>query len=363
MNPVAAGKPNRYRANRRLAEQENTMKIGLIGYGKGGRFFHAPLLASLPGATFAGVVTRSAERRQALQKDYPKVAAFDSLADLVAAGIDAVVISTPLASRQALILEAIELGVPVVSDKPFAPNAEDAQALVDVAERRGVLLSVYQNRRWDSDFLTVRKLIDQGVLGRITRFESRVERYSPSSVGKESGGGILRDLGSHLVDQALLLFGPAQRVYAELEFATPEKQVDHGFFVSLTHASGVTSHLWGSCLQNAQGPRFRVNGSQGCYTVDGLDGQEAAALAGLSPKSEGERWGVEEHRRWGWFEQGEHRERVASERGCWDEFYRQLQDALMNQGRNPVDAREAVTSTTVLDAARTSALEGRVVAL
>lgn len=339
------------------------MKIGLIGYGKGGRFFHAPLIASMPGITFAGVVTTSPERRQNLKEDYPKVAAFDSLADLVDAGVDAVVISTPLASRHALILQAIELGVPVVSDKPFAPNAEDAQALVDAAESHGVLLSVYQNRRWDSDFLTVRKLIDQGVLGQIIRFESRVERYSPSSVGKESGGGVLRDLGSHLIDQALLLFGPAKRVYAELAFATPEQTVDHGFFISLIHASGVTSHLWGSCLQNAQGPRFRVNGSKGCYTVDGLDGQEAATLAGLSPKSEGERWGVEEHRRWGWFEQGEQRERVPSERGCWTEFYRQLQEAVMRQGRNPVDAREAVACAKVLDAARVSALEGRVVEL
>jgi predicted dehydrogenase len=337
------------------------MKIGLIGYGKGGRYFHAPLIASLPGVTFAGVVTRSPERRQDLRNDHPKVPAFDTLAELVAAGVDAVVISTPLASRRALILEAIDLGVPVVSDKPFAPDAAAAQELVDAAERRGVLLGVYQNRRWDSDFLTVRKLIDEGGLGRISRFESRVERYSPASVGKQSGGGILRDLGSHLVDQALLLFGPVKRVYAELEFATPEQAVDHGFFMSLTHANGVVSHLWGNCLQNAQGPRFRVNGAQGCYTVEGLDGQEAAALAGLSPKSEGERWGVEEHRRWGWFEQGEHRERVPSERGCWSEFYRQLQEAAVNQGRNPVDAKDAVASAKVLDAARVSAMEGRVV--
>jgi predicted dehydrogenase len=339
------------------------MKIGLIGYGKGGRYFHAPLIASLPGATFAGVVTRSPERRQDLRNDHPKVPAFDTLGELVAAGVDVVVISTPLASRRALILEAIELGVPVVSDKPFAPDAQAARELVDAAERRGVLLSVYQNRRWDSDFLTVRKLIDEGVLGRISRFESRVERYSPSSVGKQSGGGILRDLGSHLVDQALLLFGPVKRVYAELEFATPEQTVDHGFFVSLTHANGVVSHLWGNCLQNAQGPRFRVNGAQGCYTVEGLDGQEAAALAGLSPQSEGERWGVEEHRRWGWFEQGEHRERVPSERGCWSEFYRQLQQAVAGQGRNPVDAKDAVASAQVLDAARVSAMEGRVVVM
>jgi predicted dehydrogenase len=339
------------------------MKIGLVGYGKGGRYFHAPLIASLPGATFAGVVTRSPERRQELNKDYPKVPAFDTLADMVAAGIEAVVVSTPLASRQALILEAIELGVPVVSDKPFANDAQQAQALVDAALNNKVLLGVYQNRRWDSDFLTARKLIEQGVLGEITRFESRVERFSPSSVGKPSGGGMLRDLGSHLVDQALLLFGPVTRVYAELEFASPDQPVDHGFFVSLTHANGVISHLWGNCLQNAQGPRFRVNGTLGCYSVEGLDGQEEASLAGLSPKSEGERWGVEEHRRWGWLEQGDHRERVPSERGCWTEFYRLFQDAVEKGGPMPVDARDAVASARVLDAARISALQGRVVAL
>jgi predicted dehydrogenase len=339
------------------------MRIGLVGYGKGGRYFHAPLIASLPDATFVGVVTRSPERRQELAADHPGAAAFDSLADLVAAGIDAVAISTPMASRPALIKEAIELGVAVVSDKPFAVDAAQAQALVDAAERKGVMLSVYQNRRWDSDFLTVRKLIDQGRLGEVTRFESRVERYSPKSVGKAAGGGMLRDLGSHLVDQALVLFGPVARVYGELEFSAPDQPFDHQFFVSLTHTNGVISHLWGSCLQNCPGPRFRVSGSKGCYTVDGLDCQEGAALAGLTPKSEGERWGVEKPQHWGSFEQDAQREPVPSERGCWPEFYRQLQDALAGNGANPVSPHDAVASAKVLDAARLSAREGRVVIL
>ncbi|WP_397452284.1 Gfo/Idh/MocA family oxidoreductase [Pseudomonas sp. NA-150] len=339
------------------------MHIGLVGYGKGGRYFHAPLIASLPGANFVGVVTRSAERREELAQDYPNARAFDTLADLVASGVDTVVISTPLASRRALILEAIELGVAVVSDKPFANDAAQARELVEAAERKGVLLSVYQNRRWDSDFLTVRKLIADGRLGHVTRFESRVERYSPRSVGKVAGGGMLRDLGSHLVDQALQLFGPVSRVYAELNFVSAETTLDHAFFVALTHANGVTSHLWGSCLQHAPGPRFRVSGSAGCYSVDGLDGQEAALMAGLSPKSLGQRWGVEEPDRWGWLEQGEQRERIASERGCWDEFYRQVQEAVQGKGRNPVEPHDAVISATVLDAARLSAEQGRVVHL
>jgi len=151
-----------------------------------------------------------------------------------------------------------------------------------------------------------------------------------------------------------LLFGPVTRVYAELDYLEKDQTFDHGFFMSLTHASGVTSHLGGSCLQNSPGPRFRVSGKLGCYSVEGLDGQEAQALAGLSPKTEGERWGVEEHRRWGWFEHGDERERVPSERGCWSQFYLQLQIALQNGGPLPVDARDALATTRVLDAARLS---------
>lgn len=195
------------------------MRIGLVGYGHGGRHFHAPLIASLPGATFVGVVTLSAERRQLLAAEHPGVRAFDSIEQLVAAGIDGLVISTPLEGRAALVLEAIERGVPVVSDKPFASDLEQAKALIEAAQTRRVPLSVYMNRRWDSDFLTLRKLIASGALGSVSRFESRVERYVPQAVGNTSGGGFLRDLGSHLVDQALQLFGPVTRVYAELQYA------------------------------------------------------------------------------------------------------------------------------------------------
>ncbi|AZE89019.1 Gfo/Idh/MocA family protein [Pseudomonas orientalis] len=337
------------------------MRIGLVGYGHGGRFFHAPLIATLPGATFVGVVTRSPERRQQLANDHPGLPAFDTIGQIVEAGVDALVISTTLKGRPALVLEAIEHGVAVVSDKPFAANAEQAQALITAAERQGTLLSVYQNRRWDSDYLTLRKLIEAGALGSITRFESHVERYSPQAVGNASGGGWLRDLGSHLVDQALQLFGPVDRVFAQLHFTPEHPTLDHGFFVALTHANGVISHLWGSALQNSQAPRFRVSGTLGCYTVEGLDGQEDALMAGKSPKTEGEHWGAEEHRRWGWFEQGPERERVPSEKGCWPQFYRQLQCAVQGQGPLPVDACDALETTRILDAARLSAERQQVV--
>ncbi|WP_025128157.1 Gfo/Idh/MocA family oxidoreductase [Pseudomonas sp. PH1b] len=337
------------------------MRIGLVGYGHGGRFFHAPLLASLAGATLVGVVTRDPGRRRLLAEDHPAVMAFDSLGQLVQAGVDVLVISTPLEGRPALVLEAIERGVAVVSDKPFASDAHQARRMIDAAARRQVPLAVYMNRRWDADFLTLRTLLARGTLGRISRFESRIERYVPQQAASPSGGGFLRDLGSHLVDQALLLFGPVARVYAELQYCGPEPSLDDGFFVSLSHVNGVVSHLAGSGLQNSPGPRFRLTGSAGCYTVDGLDGQEQALLAGLSPASEGEHWGVEEHRRWGWFEQGSERQRVPSERGAWPCFYRQLLEALQGRGEVPVTAAEALATTRVLDAARRSALHRQVV--
>ncbi len=338
------------------------MRIGLVGYGRGGRVFHAPMLSSLADATWVGVVTRSPERRAQLASDYPGVPAFDTLAQLVEAGVDAVVISTSLKGRPGLVLEAIEHGVAVVSDKPFAADADQARVLVQAAERQGVPISVYQNRRWDSDFLTVRKLVDSGALGKVSRFESAVERFEPDNLGNDSGGGWLRDLGSHLVDQALQLFGPVQQVYAELE-QQPGQSVDHGFFVSLTHASGVISHLYGNGLQSAPRPRFRVSGEHGSYSVEGLDVQSEQAEAGLTPATAGDSWGVEEHRRWGWFEQGDEREKVPSERGNWPGFYRQLQAAVDQGEALPVDARDSVQALVILDAARRSAQRQEVVKL
>ncbi|NVZ24423.1 Gfo/Idh/MocA family oxidoreductase [Pseudomonas gingeri] len=337
------------------------MRIGLVGYGHGGRYFHGPLLASLAGATFVGVVSRDAGRRRQLAADHPGLPAFDSLAQLVEAGVDIAVICTPLAGRRELILEAIARGIGVVSDKPFAVDAREAEELIRAARDKGVLLSVYQNRRWDSDFLTVRKLIAANALGRISRFESRMERYAPATVGDPGGGGILRDFGSHLVDQALQLFGPVARVYAEVDFLAAHAGLDDDFFLSLTHRNGVVSHLWGNAVQNLPGPRFRVTGDSGSYSVDGLDVQSEAVLGGRSPKTEGERWGVEEHRNWGWFERGSEREKVPSERGNWPQFYRQLQEAVAGRGPVPVLPREALETTRVLDAARLSAQEARVV--
>src|SRR5690625_1909464 len=177
------------------------VRIGLVGFGFGGKFFHAPLIASAENCELAGVVTRATERKAEVAADYPGVPTVDSLAELAALGVDAIAISSPAATHTQLTREAIALGIPVVSDKPFAMDGDEAAETVRLAREAGVLLGVYQNRRWDSDFLTLRKLLDEGVLGDVTHFESSFERFADPAEVPLAGGGILRDFGSHLVDQ------------------------------------------------------------------------------------------------------------------------------------------------------------------
>ena len=334
------------------------VRFGLVGYGFGARWFHAPLIASADECELVAVATRSAERRALVNGEHPGATVVDDLAGLKAAGVEAVTISTPADTHIPLCQEALELGLAVVVDKPFALTAADARSAVDLAEQLGVLLSVYQNRRWDSDFLTVRALVDDGTLGRIRRFESRFERRQEGPPA--SGGGTLLDFGSHLVDQSLLLHGPAVRVYAELRGSG---ELDDDFFMALHHVNGVESHLWGSWRQAAPGPRFRVSGATGTYIIDGMDGQEALLKAGKSPATSGERWGVEAEHTWGRLYHGATSAPVRSERGRWDTYYPTFAHAVRGDATVPVDPADAIRTMTVLDAARQSARKGEAVRL
>src|SRR4051794_9581493 len=373
------------------------VRFGLVGYDFGGRYFHAPLLAAAPECTLLGVVTSSAERRALLAQEHPGAAAFTSLSELAAAGAEAVAISTPADTHTALTDQALDLGLAVVCDKPFALDAAAALASVERAERLGLPLAPYQNRRWDpdfltprawaapgagpgggpadgparpraphqtrrwdSDFLTVRALAAAGRLGRVTRFESRFERFAPEPGPPPSGGGTLRDFGSHLVDQALVLLGPVAAVYAEWRIR--ETGEDDDVFVALTHENGARSHLAGSWSEGAPGLRFRVTGIQGSYTVAGpMDGQEAALVAGRTPADLGADWGAEPPERWGRFSRGDDGQTVPTLPGRWDTFYPAFARAVRGDGAVPVDPRDAVATATVLDAARRSATEGRVI--
>lgn len=333
------------------------LRIGLVGYGFGGRYFHAPLIGGVPGCRLAGIVTGSASRRQQAKAEHPGVPVHSSVAELLAAGVDAVTVCTPAATHTALTDELLGRGVPVVCDKPFALDAAAARRTVELAERNGVLLTVYQNRRWDSDLLTVKRVLESGRLGELLRFESAFERWADDPV-PPAGGGLLRDFGSHLVDQALHLFGPAVSVYAESHEVAPG--VEDDVQVLLRHANGVVSRLSGAWRQAAPAPRFRLTGTTGSFVLrTPMEGQEQALVDGRSPATEGDRWGREPKSSWGVLHRGEDTEVVPSERGRWDLFYAELARALRGEGPVPVDPWDAVATATVLDAARVSAAEGR----
>jgi predicted dehydrogenase len=345
-------------------DDSRPVRFGLVGYGFGGRWFHAPLLAAAAECDLLGVLTTSAERRALVSSEHPGAQLFGSLEELVAAGAEAVAISTPADTHSALTDQALRLGLAVVCDKPFALDAAAARASVALAAERGLVLVPYQNRRWDSDFLTVRELAADGVLGTLTTFESRFERMEPDPGPPAAGGGTLLDFGSHLVDQALVLLGPVVRVHAE--WRVRETGLDDDVFLALVHADGTRSHLWGSWSQGAPGPRFRVTGTTGSYVVgDGgrIDGQEDALLAGHTPATLGDRWGAEPEEHWGRVHRGDAGTVVPTVPGAWHTFYPAVAAAVRGRGPVPVDPQDAVATATVLDAARLSATEGRAVDL
>jgi len=342
--------------------------VALLGYGLAGAVFHAPLIAAVDGLELSAIVTRDPERRARAERDFPDAELLESADEVWArpGDFEVVVVAVPNRVHVPLARAAIEAGIAVVVDKPLASGASEARELVDAARAHHVLLTVFQNRRWDGDFLTVSRLVGEEALGRVFRFESRFERWRPQLSGgwrelaaPEEAGGLLFDLGSHLVDQALALFGPARRVYAELDVRRPGARVDDDSFVALTHATGVRSHLWMTTVAAQPGPRLRVLGDRAAYVKYGLDVQEEALQQGLRPGQVG--WGAEPEERWGLLGAGDRVERIRTEPGAYQRFYEGVAASLREGAPPPVDPEDAVSVLEVLDAARTSAAEGRVV--
>ncbi|MET1071133.1 MAG: Gfo/Idh/MocA family oxidoreductase [Umezawaea sp.] len=344
------------------------LRTGVIGYGIAGRVFHAPLISSTPGLALSAIVTTDPERRAQAGAAHPDVELLDTADDLFASGVDLVVIGSPNKTHVDLALAAIDRGIAVVVDKPFAPSSSDARRVLAAAKAKGVPLTVFQNRRWDSDFQTVREVVKSGKLGAISRFESRYERWVPEIWDNwrefgaaEEAGGLLYDLGAHLVDQALQLNGPVRSVYAELDRRRPGALVDDDVFVALTHTSGVRSHLWASASAADHGPRFRVLGEQAAFTISGMDGQEDALVAGARPGQPG--WGEEPESAWGRIGLLDDTTPVPSEKGAYEEFYRLLVTAIRDGGPLPVDPESAIAALEIIEDAFQSANTGQVVAV
>jgi scyllo-inositol 2-dehydrogenase (NADP+) len=343
-------------------------RVAVVGFGLAGSIFHAPFIHVTPGLELAAIVTRDATRQDAARREYPGVKVLDSLAPVLGGQVhcDLVVVATPNRSHVPLGLEAVRAGIGVVVDKPIGVSSHEARTLVAEARDRGVFLSVFQNRRWDGDFQTLSRLVADDTIGTPLRFESRFERWrlEPRPGWRESGapedaGGLLVDLGSHLIDQALVLFGSVTSVYAELDQRRPSVVVDDDAFVALEHESGVRSHLWMSVLASQVGPRFRLLGSRGSYVKFGLDGQEDALRNGERPGGPG--WGEEPESRWGTLGSDAERHSHPTVKGSYEGFYRGVAAALRGDAPPPVDPAESVRVLEIIEAARTSAATKQIV--
>jgi predicted dehydrogenase len=335
------------------------LRVAIIGYGLAGAVFHAPLISSTNGMAVAAIVTGNPARQQRARADFPAATILSSAEHIWqdAANYDLVVVASPNRTHA-----------------PLGISVADAERLIAVSESTGKLLTVFQNRRWDNDFLTVRQLLtsEPALLGPIVRFESWYQRYRPlprSGVWRElpdrgEAGGLLFDLGSHLIDQALQLFGQPLRVYAEVDMRRPGAQVDDDTFVALEFANGTRAHLWMGVLTRIPGPRMRITGLRGMYEKWGLDSQEDALNAGMRPGDAG--WGREPRESWGRLATDVDKLHIDGSvetlPGAYETFYALLRDALLSGGKPPVDPTDAVTTLQVIEAARKSARNRAVIA-
>jgi len=338
----------------------NEIGVGLIGYGLGGRAFHAPYVGVTPGMTLRAVVSRDTAKVQADLPDMRVVPDVDAL--LAEPGIDLVIVSSPDALHAEHALAAIAAGKHVLVDKPFATTLADARRVANAAEAGGHLLTVFQNRRWDSDFRTLQRLVAEGALGEIVQLESHFDRWRPvpAALWKEARvGGAWLDLGPHLVDQALQLFGMPEAIDADLATLREGAPAPDYFHVTLRYpARRVILHA--SKLVAEHGLRFAVHGTTGSWIKHGTEPQEAAAVAGLAP-GEGH-WGFDPMP--GVLTRGDGTTMpVANERGDYRLFWTALAAAIRGERPNPVPAAEAIAVMEVLEAGLLSDRERREVRL
>lgn len=340
------------------------VNVGLVGFGLGGSTFHAPFIVRTPGLRLAAIVTANPDRRRIAEAEYRDTTILADVDALLASDVDCVAISTPNATHFPLARRALEAGKHVVVDKPFAGTAAQARELGVLAARAGRIAVPFQNRRWDGDYLTLRKLIGDGRLGDVYRFESRFDRWRPirkpgwqRADANEAIENIVHDLATHLVDQALQLFGPVKSVHAELRRIDPTIVSSDDMFLSLVHTSGVHSHLSSTMSAGVQGPRYHVYGTRASYVKHGVDVQEAQLRSGARPGSFG--YGEDPPAYWGTLGTGTGSEAVATLKADYSPFYAGVAAAIRDGAPPPVSTESVIEQLSVIDACFASAHGGQ----
>ncbi|KAH9222759.1 hypothetical protein DL95DRAFT_380484 [Leptodontidium sp. 2 PMI_412] len=356
-----------------------TYNVGVIGYGMSAKVFHIPLILVTPSFNLSAIVQRTPKPNDSASSDHPTAKIHSSATTLFAdPSIDIIVITTTPDTHFTFTKSALQAGKHVIVEKPFVPSSEQADELIAISKETGKLICVYQNRRWDSDFLTVRKLISEGTIGRVVEFETHFDRYKPvkpeswkGTLGMEQAGGVVYDLGTHLIDQAYVLFGLPRSVNAVFENQRDDgSEEPDSITVLLGYGAGkplVTAKAGVMCVETDQ-LRYWVRGTKGSFKKFHLDVQEDQLKAGLKPGDEG--FGVEDEERSGTLvvlegdkPKGSVLKNVVPE--TYKALYEGFAKAVAGGGESavPVKASEARDVLRIIEAARESAKTGKTVTL
>lgn len=338
------------------------IQVGLIGYGFAGQVFHAPIINAVPGLKLTRVVERHGESSR---QRYPWVEVVKSANDLFQdPTIDLVVIATPNTSHFELVQQALLAAKHVVVDKPFTTTSVQAQQLIELAQQTERILSVYHNRRWDGDFQTVKQVVKQGFLGRLVEYEAHYDRFRntlKTGAWKETpvlGNGILFDLGSHLIDQAQVLFGLPQAITADIRAQREGAKADDYFEIGLDYGD-LKVILRAGMLVRELGPHFILHGSEGSFVKYGMDPQEAALRHGLTPAEPD--WGLEPQSQWGTLNTQigslHFHGQLETMRGCYQGFYENIYQAIVQGADLAVKPEEARNTIRIIELALESNTE------
>jgi len=330
------------------------LRVGIAGYGLAGRSFHAPILAAT-NFEITSILTNNDVRRRHAKEDYPEAKIVSSIEDLCAQGLDLVVIASGNQSHLPQSLVAIKAGIATVVDKPMGINVSETQQILDAATAARVPVTTYFNRKWDSDTLTLKRVIRDGHIGKVIRMDSRFERFRPQlnpqswreNNSPQDGGGLLLDLAPHLISTAIECFGPAELISASVR--SIRGGADDDCVLVLAHESGVESILSASAVVGSPGPRLRVIGSEGALVINDLDPQEALLRAGKSPVDG--KW-LEKTSSAAIIYRGESHEDFESEPGNYCQFYSLVHEALVNKTAMPISENEILNVAQIIDHAR-----------
>lgn len=348
------------------------IKTGLAAYGMSGQVFHAPFISTNPHFELTAITERS---KNLAKERYPEALIVRSFDELIAMDdLELIVVNTPDSSHYEYARRALEAGKHVIVEKPFTQTVEEANELVALAAAKGLTLSVYQNRRWDSDFLTVKEILDKKLLGRLVEFESTFPRFrnfiKPGTWKEtgEAGGGITYNLGAHVIDQAVQLFGMPEAIFADIATLRDNGMVDDYFIIHLlksAKAPNVRITLKASYLMCEREPRFTLHGTEGSFVKYGLDRQEADLTNGLLPNTP--HWGEEDPEIWGLLHTDKNgqevREKYPSLPGNYGAFYENIHQHIRNGAPLESDASEVVNIIRLIEAAWESSRCGDVVRL